>query len=218
MINLGVLATAILLVQAPFAHPQLDLRGKLYRAVFVPGPDVLSSGDLSQVPEPLRGRLSRFLVRRASFSSVYEHAPADVHEVARDAKRRALERAIFSLADGDGIDPRGLAFVKEVPIADEWKGQAEGPLTESAFAEQLLQKEPSSPLAPFLCLFVAQRQRAAAEAAESNSNDAVATAAAAKAREFLQKARAASDPIYGLVADDLERLPYVYVRKKQGPA
>jgi hypothetical protein len=213
-----LLAAVFLLAQAPFAHPEIDLKGKLYRAVFVPGPDVLSSGDISQVPEPLRGRLSRFLVRRASFSSTYEHAPVDVREVARDAKRRALERAIFSLTDGERIAPGALAFVKDAPIEDEWKGQPEGPLAESAYAEQLLQKEPSTPLAPFLCLFIAQRQRAAGEAAEANKNDAVAKAAAAKAREFLQKARSGPDPIYGLVADDLERLPFVYLRKKQGPA
>jgi hypothetical protein len=90
----------------------------------------------------------------------------------------------------------------------------EGPLAESAFAEQLLQKEPSTPLAPYLFLFIAHRQRAASEAAERNQNAAVAQAATAKAREFLQKARGAADPIFGLVADDLERLPFVYVRKK----
>lgn len=217
MINLFLLA-AVLLAQAPLAHPGIDLKGKLYRAVFVPGPDVLSPGDLSQVPEPMRARLSRFLVRRVNFTSAYEHTPADVRDIARDAKRRALERAIVALSDGDKIDPRALAFVKDAPIEDDWKGQAAGPLAESAFAEQLLLKEPSTPLAPFLCLFIAQRQRAAAEAAEASKSEPVAKAAAARAREFLQKARAAPDPIYGLVADDLERLPYVYIRKKPGPA
>ena len=43
---------------------------------------------------------------------------------------------------------------------------------------------------------------------------AVAQAATAKAETFLQKARGAADPIFGLVADDLERVPFVYVRKK----
>ena len=56
------------------------------------------------------------------------------------------------------------------------------------------------------------RQRAAAEAAERAQNTAVAQAAAAKATTFLQKARGVPDPIFGLIADDLERVPFVYVR------
>jgi hypothetical protein len=197
-------------------RPVADFNGRLYRAVFVPGPDVLSSGDIAQVPEPLRSRLSRFLIRRTSFTSLYRGTPSDVVAVARDAKRRAIERGIVSLIDADGIEQRAVEFVTAAPILYDWEGIPDGPLAESAFAEQLLQKEPSSPLAPFLCLFIAQRQRAAAEAADSTQNTAVAQAATAKARDFLQKARGASDPIFGLVADDLERVPYVYLRKKPG--
>ena len=137
-----------------------------------------------------------------------------MQSVARDAKRRAIERAIVSLIEADGVEKLAVEFVTAAPIADEWEGMPEGPLAESAFAEQLLQKEPSTPLAPYLFLFIAHRQRAASEAAERNQNAAVAQAATAKAREFLQKARGAADPIFGLVADDLERLPFVYVRKK----
>ena len=213
MIAVAMMATA----QAPKpARPAIDFKGRLYRAVFVPGPDTLSSGDLAQAPQPLRERLSRFLVRRAAFTSIYKSAPADVQSVARDAKRRAIERAIVSLIETDGIAERAAGFVTAAPIADEWEGMPDRPLAESAFAEQLLQKEPSTRLGPFLYLFIAQRQRAASEAAELNNNAEVAKAASAKAREFLQKARGASDPIFGLVADDLEELPYVYVKKKAG--
>ena len=205
---------AVTTTQRSAERPAVDFKGRLYRAVFVPGPDVLSSGDIAQVAEPLRARLSRFLVRRTSFTSTYQAAPTDVQSVARDAKRRAIERAIVSLIEADGVEKLAVEFVTTAPIADEWEGMPEGPLAESAFAEQLLQKEPSTPLAPYLFLFIAHRQRAASEAAELNQNAAVAQAATAKAREFLQKARGAADPIFGLVADDLERLPFVYVRKK----
>ena len=205
---------AVTATQRSAERPALDFKGRLYRAVFVPGPDVLSSGDIAQVAEPLRARLGRFLVRRTSFTSTYQAAPTDVQSVARDAKRRAIERAIVSLIEADGIEKLAVDFVTAAPIADEWEGMPEGPLAESAFAEQLLQKEPSTPMAPYLFLFIAHRQRAASEAAELNQNAAVAQAATVKAREFLQKARGAADPIFGLVADDLERLPFVYVRKK----
>jgi hypothetical protein len=211
--GIGV-AIVLVMAQAPAARPEVDFKGRLYRAVFVAGPDTLTSGDLATVPEPLRGRLSRFLVRRAAFSSIYKGAPSDVVSVARDAKRRAVERAIVALIETDGIEQRAAEFVAAAPITYEWEGMPEAPLAESAFAEQILQKEPSTPLAPFLYLFIAQRQRAAAEAAELNQNAAVAQAATAKAREFLKKARGAADPIFGLVADDLERVPFVYVRKK----
>jgi hypothetical protein len=196
------------------ARAPLDFRGRLYRAVFVPGPDVLSSGDIADAPEPLRTRLSRFLTRRTAFTSLYKGTPNDVVGIARDAKRRAVERAIVSLIEADGIEQRAADFVAAAPILYEWEGLADGPIAESDFAEQLLQKEPSTPLAPFLYLFIAQRQRAASEAGDLNKNASVAQAATAKAREFLQKARAVPDPIFGLIADDLERLPFVYVRKK----
>jgi hypothetical protein len=221
---IGIIAAlALMQAVAPSGTPQraadrpaVDFKGRLYRAVFVPGPDVLSSGDIAQIAEPLRSRLSRFLVRRTEFTSLYKGTPNDIVAVARDAKRRAVERAIVSLIEVDGIERQAADFVTAAPILYEWEGMPEGPLAESTFAEQLLQKEPSTPLAPFLFLFIAQRQRAASEAAELNQNAAVAQAATAKAREFLQRARAAADPIFGLVADDLERLPFVYVRKKPG--
>jgi hypothetical protein len=197
-------------------RPALDFKGRLYRAVFVPGPDVLSSGDIAQAAEPLRARLSRFLTRRTAFTSLYKSTPADVVAIARDAKRRAIERGIVSLIETDGIEQLAADFVTAAPILYEWEGMPEGPISEADYAEQLLQKEPSTPLAPYLYLFIAQRQRAASEAAELTQNAAVAQAAAAKAREFLQRARRAADPIFGLVADDLERLPFVYVRKKPG--
>lgn len=207
------LALVLGIGQAPFAHPEIDFKGRLYRAMFVPGPGILSSGDIAQAPEPLRARLSRFLTRRASFSSAYEGSPADVEAVARDAKRRAIERAIVASIEADGVAALAVAFVKEAPIAYEWKGLPDGPLAESAYAEQVLQKDSGTPLAPFLYLFIAQRQRAAAEAAESRQDLVVKKAATEKYLQFLQKARAAADPLFGLVADDMQRLPFVYLRR-----
>jgi hypothetical protein len=212
----GGMAPPATTIQRAAASPALDFKGRLYRAVFVPGPDVLSSGDIAQAPEPLRSRLSRFLTRRSAFVSRYQSTPTDVVAIARDAKRRAIERGIVSLIETEGIEQRAADFVATAPILYEWEGMADGPLSEADYAERLLQKEPSTPLAPYLYLFIAQRERAASEAADLNQNAAVSQAAAAKAREFLQKARAAADPIFGLVADDLERTPFVYVRKKTG--
>jgi len=211
----GVLAViALALAQAPVRPPAVDFKGRLYRAVFVNGPDTLSSGDLAPVAEPVRERLSLFLRRRVNFVSQYESAPKDLIAAEADAKRRAIERAIVSLIDGEGIGQRAVAFVSAAPILYEWQGDPKGPLAESAYAEHVLELEPSTPLAPFLYLFIAQRQRAAAEAAERTENAAIVQAAQAKAKTFLQKARGVPDPIFGLIADDLEKVPFVYVRKK----
>ena len=90
----------------------------------------------------------------------------------------------------------------------------DGPLAESAYAEQRLEKEPSTPLAPFLYLFIAQRQRAAAEAAELKQDARRRQGRDGEDPAFLQKARGVPIRIFGLIADDLERMPFVYVRKR----
>jgi len=199
--------------QPTFKYPQVDLQGRLYRSVFAPGPGTLSSGDIATLPENLRSRLSRYLVRRAEFTSHYESAPADIEGVARDAKRRAIEQSLTALVESPDAAVPILAFVKGAPIAYEWEGMPDGPLAESKYAEDQLAQTPTTPLAPYLYLFIAQRQRAAAEAADRTSNTAVKTAALAKCREYLGRARSAPDPIFALIADDMERMPYVYVRK-----
>ncbi|HEX2452186.1 MAG TPA: hypothetical protein VHI99_00695 [Vicinamibacterales bacterium] len=199
--------------QPAFKYPQVDLQGRLYRSVFAPGPGTLSSGDIATLPENLRSRLSRFLVQRAGFTSHYESAPADIESVARDAKRRAIEQSVTALIESPDAAAPALAFVKGAPIAYEWEGMPDGPLAESAYAEQTLKEQPTTLLAPYLYLFIAQRQRAAAEAADRTQDKAVTTAALAKYRDYLSRARSAPDPIFALIADDMERMPYVYVRK-----
>jgi hypothetical protein len=54
-------------VQDRLAHPAVDLRGTLYRAVFVSAAGPLSDPDLAGLPDDLRARLSRFLIRQGAF-------------------------------------------------------------------------------------------------------------------------------------------------------
>ena len=142
-----LVAIALAVVQAP-ARPAMDFKGRLYRAVFVNGPDTLSSGDIAQAPEPMRERLSRFLKRRNSFTSLYESTPKDLVAAQADAKRRSIERGIVSLIESAGIEQRAVAFVTAAPIKYEWEGDPAGPLDECAYAEHVLELEPSTPLAP----------------------------------------------------------------------
>ncbi len=208
-------SVAVAAAQAGFAHPEIDFKGKLYRSVFISGPGTLSSGDLADVAEPLRSRLSEYLSRRAAFNSQYEGRPSDPDEVARDAKRRIVARAIVSLIDAAAIETRAVAFVKDAPIAAEWEGRPEGPIAEAQYAEQMLEASPDTPLAPFIHVFAAQRYRAAAEAAEHEADAQAAADAERRYREHLRQARAAKDPMFGLIADDLERVPYVYVQRSR---
>ena len=215
------LALAVVaLVQAPESAPpvSIELSGKLYRAVFSPGPGTLTANDLAAVPEPARERLNRFLARRAAFTSRYTHEASSFEQARVDAKKREIERAIVALIDAPGIEDRALDFVKSAPISVDWQGKWEGPLTEAAAAEEFLKGTPSSPLAPYLYAFIAHRQRAAFEAyAKAQNADGMKTSSK-KYRTFLQRARSSSDPIFTMIADDLDRQTHVYLKSEHHPA
>jgi hypothetical protein len=67
-------------------------------------------------------------------------------------------------------------------------------------------------------VFIAQRQRAAFELADRAKDLNTMKAAAKKYRAVMQRARSAPDLIYGLLADDLDRLEYVYAQTNKHPA
>jgi hypothetical protein len=219
LIACAVLLTcsAAVAAQKQYAHPKIDLNGRLYRSVFQAAPPYLSSGDIAGLPAALRARLSTYLTRRATFTSSYEGTATGFDGAASDAKKRSLERAMVAVIDDPKVRELAVAFLKEAPIAGDWKLGVEGPTAEAAFAEEFLKRDASTPLAPFLYVFIAHRQRAAFETAERAKNVEAQTAAARKYRTFLQRARAAEDPIYGLIADDLDRQAYVYTRAAAHP-
>jgi hypothetical protein len=203
--------------QAAFSHPDVDLQGKLYKAVFVSGPGVLAAADLAGIPEPLRARLGTYLARRSAFKSTYRGRADSFETAAIDGKRRVVEAAIVSLIDRPGIERAAVEFVSGAPIAHEWAGLPAGPLKEAAHAEDVLKKEPGSPIAPYLYAFIAQRQRAAFEASDRQEDVEGMKAAAKKYRAFMQRTRAAEDPIFALLADDIDRQPYVYHKTDKHP-
>ncbi|HXW07943.1 MAG TPA: hypothetical protein VD833_22115 [Vicinamibacterales bacterium] len=203
--------------QTPAAFPDVDLHGRLYRSVFQAAPPYLSSGDLAALPEKLRARLSTYLTRRAAFTSAYESKASGFESAASDAKKRALERAIVAVVDAPAAGKLALGFLTDAPIAHEWEGRPDGPAAEAAYAEDYLKRDASSPLAPFLYVFIAHRQRAVFETSERVKDVEGQKAAAKKYRAFIQRARAAADPIYGLIADDMDRQAYVYTNAAQHP-
>jgi hypothetical protein len=223
MIRTITLVLALTMAGAAPVRPQstdaasVDLQGKLYRSVFSSGSGVLTPADVKALPEPLRGRLDKYLTRRAAFKSNYKSEADSFEQVRVDAKRRLLEQAIVSLIEAPGIEKSAADYVATAPIHYEWKGLQDGPLEEANHAEAILTKEPSSPMAPWFCAFVAQRQRVAFETFAMQKNDEGMKAAAKKHRTFADRAKSADDPIYAALIADMDRQPYVYMKGAPHP-
>jgi hypothetical protein len=208
-------ATLVRLQEA--AGAAADLQGKLYKSVFSSGIGALSAADVKALAEPLRGRLEKYLARRTAFKSNYK-SEADSFETVRvDAKRRLLEQAIVSLIEAPGIERSAADYVTGAPIHYEWKGLPDGPLEEANQAEALLQKDPGSPLAPWFAAFIAQRQRVIFETQAVQKNEAGMKAAAKKYRTYVDRARAATDPIFAVLMADMDRQPYLYLKTTLHP-
>lgn len=214
---LSAFAVAGLAQENEGTKPAIDLRGKLYRSVFTAGADVLTAADVAALPESMRARLTSYLSRRAAFKSNYKNASDTLEMMRTDAKKRALERAIVSLVDAPGIEKIAADFVATAPVAYEWHGLHDGPLAEADYAESALKKTPSSPLTPFLYVFIAQRQRVIFETFEAGKNTEGMKAAARKYRAFVERARAVNDPIFAALIDDMERQPYLYLKSTNHP-
>jgi hypothetical protein len=212
-----VLAAVVTAGAADQAAPAVDLKGKLYKSVFSSGPGGLATADLAVLPEPLRGHLDRYLARRAAFRSRYKGQPDTMEEMRADAKRRALERSVVALVDAPGIEQMAADLVAAAPIAAEWNGLHRGPLQEAIHAENVLKKDPASPLASWLYVFIAERQRVAFEAYENEKDDDGMKAAARKYRTFVDRARSVDDPLIRALVDDMDRLPYLYIKSVNHP-
>jgi hypothetical protein len=210
-------AAAGTLVRPQGKDAPADLQGKFYRSVFSSSVGALSAEDLKMVSEPLRGRLEKYLARRAAFKSAYKSEADSFEKVRVDAKRRLLEQAIVSLLDVPGIEQRAAEYVTAAPIHYEWKGLPDGPLEEAAHAEAVLAKDPASPLAPWFAAFIAQRQRVAFETFAVQKNEDGMKAAARKYRAFAERARSAGDSIFAVLIADMDRQPYVYLKTALHP-
>ena len=183
----------------------------------MPGAGALTLNDLPNMPEELRTRLARYLSRRSGFRSSYKAAADSFEAVRVEAKRRQIEQSIVALIETPGVEKMAADYVTAAPIRYEWQGLHDGPMEESAQAEALLAKDPATPLAPFLFVFVAHRQRAAFETYEVEKNQDGMRAAARKYRQFAERARGVADPIFPALIADLDRQPFVYIKTTTHP-
>ncbi len=215
MIALAVLLFVVAGQSAP-SYDTADLKGKLYKTVFRPGVGTLTADDLKPLPAADRERLERFLARRAKFASRLQGSASTMIDVAVEAKKRRVEGAIVALIDAPGVEQAAVDYAQQTFIANEWQ-TAEQPAKEANAAEEFLKKDPATPLAPFIHVFIADRQRASFEAMTAATDKAQMTAAAKKYRTFMQRARASEDPIFRLLADDMDRQPFLYRKSEFHP-
>ena len=89
----------------------------------------------------------------------------------RQLRQGPRGRQAASARTGDGLADRRARDREDAPpttwprrrSATSGRGLPDGPLEEANHAEALLKKDPSSPLAPWFYVFIAQRQRVAFE-------------------------------------------------------
>jgi hypothetical protein len=212
-----MLCAALFLGQTPPVYDTPDLGGKLYKSVFVQGAGELKPADLVKLPPEVKTRLDQYLKRRGAFKSGLPGGADNMMALAVEAKRRRVESGIVSMIDAPAIEQAAIDFASDAKILYEWEGKPDGPLAEAAYAETVLKQNPSTPIAPYLYLFIAHRERAAFETMNAVTQKDEMTAVAKKYRTFIQRARSADDPIFKLLADDLDRQPQIYVKNDNHP-
>lgn len=212
----AVALCAALTAQSLPVYDTPDLKGKLYKTVFRPGVGTLSAADVKPLPAAVGARLQRFLDRRATFASRLQGNASSMDDVAIEAKKRRVEGAIVALIEAPGIEQAAADYAQQTFIANEWKDAGQ-PAKEANAAEEFLKKDPATPLAPFIYVFIADRQRAAFEAMNVGTDKEQMTAAAKKYRTFLQRARSSGDSIFTLLADDMDRQPFLHRKTEFHP-
>ena len=210
-INLAALTvlTTLALFWQPVANGAPPFRGRLYAATSRWEPANLdAAGDTVLIDTAVRPRFGRFVRCLAEFRSQLPETTDFFQDSARP-HRRSLERALVCTSQAPSIASLAADYAQRATILYEWEGDYTSPLAEATSAEQFIEANPRSPLAPYLDLFVAARMRYAFELLDGARGNTEMLALARKYQAFLSRAQSA-DPLVALIADDLDGLAYVY--------
>lgn len=101
--------------------------------------------------------------------------------------------------------------------ADDAARDPAAALREAAWAEEHLKAHRDSPLTEYLYAFLMTRHRTAFELQGARGDAEGQKASARKYRAFLQRTRAASDPVFVWLADDIDRQPFLAVATAAHP-
>jgi len=200
--------------------PQVNLavnaRGALVLSVF--GGVEPEPLDRTGLPERVRQRLETYLTRLSAFASrLPEPAPGTPEHLAWVARVR-VERAIVALIDVPGIADQAATFAAGAQIAPEWTDASGGPLTEARDAEAYLEAHPTTPLKPYLWLFLMHRYKAAIPRLRSEgAHEADVNAVATTYARYRALAAGFSDPLIGLIAGDIDNVASVDPVRRTAP-
>lgn len=201
------LGLALLPQPAPGGAPPFD--GRLFTVISRWEPSRLDPvRDTARVDKGLQARFRSFARCLNEFRSRLPR-PADFFQEAASGQQRALERALACTAEDAGAAALATAYVRRAVILYEWEGDYSSPLQEAAHAQRFISANPRSPLTAFLHVFVALRFRSAFELLDGDKSDSETVRVAQGYLKALADAKASS-PLMALIADDLDRLPFVY--------
>lgn len=212
-----VLTQFIFLSQAVYGRQ--DREPSLYKSLFYNEiPEYSPSRlDISSFSKELQVRLITYITRAKNFHSKLKQPHASAENKMGFPKLIQVERGIVSLIDVAGIEDIAVSYARNAKLYLEWEGLSDGPLEEARYAENYLKQNPNTPIKPYLLLFLAHRYRIAFECLENEKDDEGQVETADKYQQYLKMARAEKDPLIGVIADDLNKQAYLYIKTEKHP-
>jgi len=193
---LGLTLAAQIVFQPSLTPPSFD--GRLTAAVLLGGPPLTAHDLPAKLSDTDRLRLETYLGRWKAFKT--RQAVVGGSQRTWDHRVR-LEREIVSAIDQPGIE--------QVAASVAWSQGPYGVTTdvqeESAWAERLLRDPANAAATPYLYAFLASRYRMQFERAEEDRP--ALERLAKKYKTMLDRVRNAGDPLFILLADDLDNQP-----------
>ncbi len=191
----ALLASGALSTPSPAQHavPPPPVAGRLAESALLGGRPLAPADLPADLASAERMRLQSYLDRRSSFEP---HAGSDA------PYRIRFEQELASIVEATGIEEEAAELARLLPPANQW-GEPEH---EAEWAETMLRSRPGSPATPYLYAFLASRYRQVFERLPDGDRAALERQAR-KYRTMIERTRAAADPVFALLAADLDGLP-----------
>lgn len=179
--------------------------------------------DIKVFPEKIRSRVKIYLDRRTRFRSqlnLPKPSKQDRDYFIRKVgyeKKEELERGMVSLVGRKGIESVAADYAHHAILFYEWEGFSDGPLAEAQYAENYLDKNPETPLEPYLILFLTHRYRIVFECLGYENKTQEQEKASLKYRLYLKKAKEHEDPLVRVAGQEIDQEPYLYINTRSHP-
>ena len=133
-----------------------------------------------------------------------------------------MERSIYSLINEKDIQNTAKDYAEHASI-NSWEthgdmnGYGGAPFGEANEAENFLDHNPQTKVKPYIYLFLIFDYRFAFECFVSVKNYEAAKDASEKYQRYLKIAKGFSDPLIGLIAEDIDHAPYLILAIQKHP-